>query len=192
LGQYSGLVNIKHYPPHYYQSKKELQTIPHHVKLFICPHCKRFGTLNLHGYLYGHGEEATVSIRGIRLYCSNRRQGNVGCGRTCSIMASHLLKGFSFNTLTLWKVMVTLLHGSSLYKVITSLFEYPRSGYRFISLFVGRQPFIRALLRSQHPPPRACDSSSPLIQTLHHFIHTFPAADTPLSSFQHCFQKALL
>lgn len=44
-----------------------------------CPHCQRHGRLRAHGFL----KSASGEIRGIRLYCSNRR-GLRGCGRTFS------------------------------------------------------------------------------------------------------------
>ena len=42
-----------------------------------CPHCDRHHALKAHGFL----RAADSSIRGIRLYCSNR-YSNQGCGRT--------------------------------------------------------------------------------------------------------------
>lgn len=51
-----------------------------HLLAYSCPHCERYDNLKAHGFLKSAGGE----IRGVRLYCSNRRSHR-GCGRTYSI-----------------------------------------------------------------------------------------------------------
>ena len=83
------------------------------IKYVPCPHCRKVGFLNRHGFLKGYPLKGNEKIaRGRRIYCSNRNNRS-GCGRTCPLLLSSLMLGFCIGTGLLWKFMGLVLSGKS-------------------------------------------------------------------------------
>ena len=84
------------------------------IKFVPCVHCGKVGFLNRHGFLKGYPPKGSDKlVRGCRIYCSNRNNRN-GCGRTCSLLLSTLIIGFSISTGLLWAFMRKVSAGNSI------------------------------------------------------------------------------
>lgn len=84
------------------------------IKQARCPHCRRDGTLNAHGFLRGYAESGSARIvRGRRFFCSSRRAAHRGCGRTFSVLLQHHVTGFTVSTVTLLAFVLAIVGGAS-------------------------------------------------------------------------------
>ena len=180
--------------PRFYSNDTELQTILRRIRQYCCPHCQRFGTLYLHGYLYGYLETNTVIARGRRLYCSSRRRRNTGCGKTVSLLPAFVLSRLSLTAITLWKLLCAIDSGTSIRKscqALTSPLISHVTLYRLYGRFCHVQTKIRETLTRVKAPPDSSSSSSPFSATVTHLKLIFATSKNPLVAFQRTFQKAL-
>ncbi len=76
------------------------------LKLTPCPHCKKVGALNRHGFLKAFQDQDTrgKSVRAHRVFCSNRGR-NQGCGRTFSVWLADKIKRLFLSATQLWQFL---------------------------------------------------------------------------------------
>jgi hypothetical protein len=174
------------------------------LKLAACAHCGRSEQLNAHGPLHGYSDLGALrQVRGHRFYCSNRGK-RTGCGRTFSLLYSHLLYRRVATTVMLWKLTGSVIARMSLRATWRALSPAPwslRTGYRLWKRLDRAQVHLRTtLLRLGQPPP--CEDTRPMIQLLNHLAqlaaqNTDEAASDgargdPFSWFQETTQLDLL
>ena len=173
------------------QCRAELDTVLANAKAQPCPYCKRRGTLNGHGFVYGYGPgSASVAVTGRRLYCSSRRK-RPGCGRTFMVALACQLWGRVATTMTLWALLNALLKGQTLYanERLKTCGLSLRSLYRLRARLVFALPQLRtSLLPCCAPPPSG--SPDPLVQLAMHLLCAFPG-DDPVRSWQMRFQTSI-
>jgi hypothetical protein len=160
------------------------------AKLEACPHCKRVGTLNRHGWLMGSrptgsGKDAQ---RGRRLFCSNRgRRG--GCGRTVSLRPAEILKGLRVRTGAMWQFLRRLLQGQSAgraWEGLEKVFSL-ESAYRYRRALLQGQQRLRELLCRERAPPLG--AAGTLGALLGHLESVFGASKDLIRDFQIRFQE---
>lgn len=104
----------------YFITQTGLTTVGHTIKLTQCIHCGMTGMLILHGYLYGLDEYRSRSIKGRRVYCSNRNNRK-GCGRTILYRIIDYLQRTLISTDMAWQFLEHILMGSSIENSYNSL-----------------------------------------------------------------------
>ena len=173
--------------PRYYASEEDFQRFRPTLKLQTCPHCKKTGTLNLHGHLRGYSEQGgnTPVVRGHRLFCSNRHR-RPGCGKTIGLWLSHFLRGFILTLYTLWLFLAGILAGRTKADAFrrTGTTLHPTAAYRIFRRVERAQSRLRADLDRQVRPPEPPKSASPLAATLAHLKAAFPHARCPPAEYQ--------
>ena len=140
--------------------------------------------------MYGYNDESDQpgTIRGRRIFCSNRNNRN-GCGRTITILKVCFIKGLTFTAKTIWSLLHTLSKGfnkMASYTVRTVIVSNT-SLYRLFKRFKLCQSKIRTYLCSIPPPT---DSPDPMIQTILHLKQQFSTEQCPVSAFQYTFQTS--
>lgn len=177
----------------YFSTKQEFVQFKNDIKLVPCPHCHRIGFLILHGPLSGlclntNGEEL---YRGHRYVCNKRRKNNPGCGGTFSILMDYAVKFMQAGADCLREFLSSLKQG----KPKNTTFENKsipftaRCAYRWLDKLKRYQCNIRNNLLKKTKPPKS-DSSSPLIQLLHHLEGAFSGNICPVSAYQYHFQTS--
>lgn len=166
------------------------------LKLTPCPHCKVAGTLILHGFLCGYGEndDCRKSRRGRRVFCNNRKQQDNGCGHTFSLWAAHTLKRLRLSADTLWrfvKLVLSLGNKAEALRTLNTDFSIS-SAYRIWKRFVNSQSHLRTTLTKCCPPPKLPDARQPVKQTIAHLEAVFPRESCPIVAFQMRLQTAFL
>jgi len=179
----------------FYRSKKDFEKIHWNLKLTACPHCKRTGTLILHGYLFGYdlGVYSKRVLKGRRIFCSNRNRKQ-GCGKTFSVFKADRLKRFSIQTSGLWSFLKNIAGGMNLFQAFRSLGIALKttSIYRLYNRIYLGQHKIRTLLLKRSPAPQDIQHKNPLIKTIAHLKLAFQGSADPLAAFQSTFQSSLL
>lgn len=164
------------------------------AKALRCPHCGRYGTLNAHGWLLGYAElDSTRVVRGRRLYCSNRFV-RPGCGRTFSVLLSHMLAGFTVTTETLAQFVRGVIAGvcrKVAWERVAHVGLSLTTGYRLWQRLDRAQSALRARLCGLCPPPDS-QSSLPMAQLLTHLDTALGPADDVFGCFQARLQTPLL
>ncbi|MBU1085885.1 MAG: hypothetical protein KKD05_00015 [Candidatus Omnitrophica bacterium] len=180
---------------HFYSCSGDFQRFYFRLKQTPCPYCKSAGSLILHGYLSGNHQ--TISgekiIRGRRIFCSNRNR-RVGCGKTFSLLAANILKGFNICANSLWRFLNNISKGMSKIQALKKL-NLPFSDstvYRLFKIFSHRQSRIRTLLLRQSPVPQLPFINHPPIQTIVHLKSAFKNFPCPITAFQLSFQTPFL
>lgn len=177
----------------YCSTEGELHQYCLSLKWRACPKCGRIGFLIGHGFLRGYsGTGSGVIIRGRRFYCSNRYR-KTGCGKTCSVLFSQMLRGFVVSAHILWSLLQGMeagLSANAAWMALESDFCV-ESGHRLIRRLKASQPRLRTLLCQIRPPPY-CKMINPLLQLAAHFRECFPLSSCPFSQFQEHFQESLL
>ena len=179
----------------FYSCGEDFQRFYFRLKQTPCPHCKSTGSLILHGYLCGYntavyGEKI---IRGRRIFCSNRNR-RTGCGKTFSLLAANILKGFNICANSLWRFLNNVAKGMSKIQALRGL-NIPFSDstvYRLFKIFSHRQSRIRTLLLRQSPAPQLPAIHHPPIQTIFHLKSAFKNFSCPITAFQLSFQTPFL
>ena len=181
--------------PKYYNTEDDFKKIHQKLKLYMCPFCRLFGYLILHGYLKGYYETGTNQdfLRGHRIFCSNRKKRG-GCGKTVSILLANILKNFIITADTLWKFIRRLLEENRIAEILKGMPILTKSiGYRLKRLFCVNQTSIRTKLCIISSPPDN-KTDNPVIQTIQHLQHSFAASSQqllcPVSAFQLRFQSS--
>jgi hypothetical protein len=134
-----------------------MESLSHGVKALACPHCHSHGTLNNHGSL----KTKTGMLRGSRFWCSSRRKGRPGCGRSFCVWLATVVPGHSVSadTLAAFLAVWSRLGGN-----VLGAWEHARTGfstdsaYRWVKRFVRNQGEVRTrLCRARAPPPTRGD-----------------------------------
>ncbi|RKY40532.1 MAG: hypothetical protein DRP85_08385 [Candidatus Makaraimicrobium thalassicum] len=181
----------------YLSSAAEYDKYKLNLKLKKCPHCGQVGFLNAHGFLWGKTADGSQTLRGWRVFCSNRgRRG--GCGRTFSIHRSNVLRRRSFRAPQLREFLKALFRGQSRHAAgVAGWLEplRPRSVYPIWQALQRNLPRLRSLLCRRSPPPDSRQSDpilGPVAQISKHLSCAFPKAACPISAFQAHFQEPFL
>lgn len=162
------------------------------AKLVPCPHCRRLGTINAHGFLRGYSECGEHgSVRGRRFFCSNRGR-RPGCGRTFSVLVRAVISGTAARASTLSRFLCLALAGShsveSAWQVACGGRLSRRTGFRMWKRLRAAQSRLRTVLAAHCAPPES-NSPFPLAQLLEHMRCALPGPDeTLLAAFQDRFQ----
>lgn len=177
----------------FYQTEAEWNAIAERLKQTACPHCRRVGTLNRHGSLYGYDETDArrKTLRARRIYCSNRHR-RPGCGRTFSVWVATAIRRRSVTTRCLWDLLQRVRAGN-LAAAVRAM-RVPRSErtlQRLWQCFNLGQSRIRTALLGRRPPPETPSSHRPVVQVIAHLQAAFPESD-PLAAFQHSIRTFFL
>jgi hypothetical protein len=181
--------------PRYFDSEEDLRQFCLTRKQQACPHCRKTGTLNLHGHLRGYSEQGgdTLALRGRRLFCSNRHR-RPGCGRTVGLWLSGVLRNCILSLHTLWLFLTGILAGRSRADAFrrTGSGMHPMTAYRVFRRMERSQSRLRARLNRQVRSPEASGASSPLAATIAHLRDAFPHVRCPPAEYQLRFQTPFL
>ena len=138
--------------PRFYASEVECEEFCDRLKLVVCPHCRRVGTLNRHGYLKGYPEgsghlKEDKVIRGRRFFCNGRGR-RPGCGRTFSLLACEFLFGFVMVALTVWRLLRAFAGGEAPRAAFqaSGSRQSKRAAYHVLRRFRQRRARLRTLL----------------------------------------------
>ena len=169
-----------------YVPEDELHRDSRNLKLTPCPCCKRIGTLIHHGWLYGYCGIASnqKTVRARRVYCSNRRKRNNGCGHTFTIWAADKLKHSCLGAASLWCFLKDVLNLSNKAAALRKLNLASSSAYRLWKRFLDGQSRLRNFLSQICPPPDLPNESLPAAQTIAHLEAAFGHEHCPISAFQ--------
>jgi hypothetical protein len=174
----------------YYSSEKGFASIRAGLKLMLCPHCKRQGTLVLHGHLCGYDERGLVK-RGRRIFCNNRKLSR-GCGKTFSFLLADWIRGFTIFAKCLATYLEKLQEGHNPHRAAraAALKMHVSSVYRIHNRFIRNQSRIRTFLCRVKPPPPMIKTENPALATINHLKIVF--SHHPVTQFQHYFQRPFL
>ena len=178
----------------YYKNEQEFREIHHKLKISQCPYCRLFGTLILHGFLYGYSELGEPdNFRGHRVFCTNRRKTKTGCGKSFSVILASVIKGFIISTGSLWQFLDHIANGMNKLNAFQTLnLPYSTSSvYRLYKRIFESQSKIRSILSKSGSLPTKIETKNPLIQTIFHLKTVFKQA-CPLTAFQYEFQTSIL
>ena len=171
------------HPPRYVPDEAALARLGDEARQWRCPHCGRRSTLNAHGRLRGGAENlpGKDALRGRRFFCSNRGR-RPGCGRTCSVHLSQMLRGASVRIGALWRFCRARLAGLG----VLAAWEQARTGFSIESAYRWWRRWQQAastlrthLWRGREPPGSLADAITRL----------YGEAD-PLAGFQTREQRA--
>jgi hypothetical protein len=150
--------------------------------------------LNRHSILRGNdpAQAGVQSVRGQRVFCSNRGQRG-GCGKSFSLLLADVLPRHTLNASRVWRWLVELLAGLSAKAAVEKL----RLPFALETVYRLRRRLQRGLdqvrtrlCREQSPP--SSRQSQPLWQTVEHLRAVFPDSGCPLADFQLHFQHPFL
>lgn len=183
-----------HRPFHFADDSQALEAKLSALKQEGCPHCGRVETLNRHSLLRGKDPDqpGTQSLRGQRVYCSDRGQRG-GCGRTFALLLAEVLPRHTLSASRTWRWLVELLGGLSLKAAFEKL-GLPfalESFYRLRRRLRGRLDDLRSRLSREQTPPSS-SHADPLLQTMEHLQALFPTQSCPPAAYQLRFQRPFL
>jgi len=125
-------------------------------------------------------------------FCSNR-YSNKGCGRTLSILWSHLIARTSLAAGDLLKLIAAYSSGQSVHQIWSSG-NFPlslTSAYRWIARWHRQRGHIRSQLARIRPPPHLPGASANT-STFQHLHEAFPQDPCCIAAFQSRLQTDLL
>lgn len=165
------------------------------LKLNECPHCKKVGTLNRHGFLRGYDENNLrhKTIRATRVFCSNRNQA-AGCGRTFSVWIADKVKRLFLTAQQLWEFLQATAATGNKRQAFARLGSSMSDSapYRIWKRFQKAQSDLRTALSTLCPPPKIDSTQSgdsPATSTLAHLSEAFSGHKlTPITAFQNTLQ----
>jgi hypothetical protein len=181
----------------FYRDAEEWAVIVERLKLTACPHCQVVGALIRHGSLCGYDETSPRRqvVRARRIFCSNRRIGRPGCGKTFSVWLVDKIRRLSLTTGALWRflqqaVAVGILAAGR----AVDRGRSERAWQRLWKRFVLAQTTIRTALHECGPllkqptraPPTPSDPpDQPSAETIAHLRAAFADARCPIAAFQY-------
>jgi hypothetical protein len=167
-----------------------------HMMAYNCPHCYRYGRLKAHGFL----KSASGEIRGVRLYCANRR-GLGGCGRTYSIHFADRMRNATLGADKIGTILEAALGGTregqgtavrpTISEAVGGICA-KSTAYRWIERFRQLQCFTfrpllyQAILRDDQPY-----TGTPEQHVWTSMRGTFGGVAHAVGTMQMCFQMAL-
>lgn len=151
-------------------------------------------TLNRHSLLRGNNpaQASGQSVRGQRVFCSNRGQRG-GCGKTFSLVLAEVLPRHTLTASLVWQWLVKMLASFSVKAAVEKL-RLPFALETFHRLHRRLQcglDLVRTRLCREQSPP-ASRQSQALMQTVEHLRAVFPESVCPPMSFQLRFQHPFL
>jgi hypothetical protein len=156
------------------------------LKITPCPHCRTVGNLVKHGFLSGYDANNLKSVRASRVFCSNRRANQCGCGRTFSVWLADKIKNLFLSANQLWLFLnqaVTSGNKRDAFRKLGSKLGR-LAPYRIWKWFFNAQASIRNALLQLCQPPQI-DSPSPTQLTLAHLQAAFKTHPlSPIAAFQ--------
>lgn len=176
-------------------SQEDFDAFLNELKIKPCPYCKRFGTLNRHGFLRGYDEnyQQQKIVRAQRVFCSNRNRA-AGCGRTFSVCLANKVKRLFLTAPRLWSFLKQVVSGGDKTQAFRSL-NCGRSGsapYRIWRRFLESQSVIRTALSGLCRPPDIT-SDQPAELTLAHLEAAFEDHPLdPIAAFQATLQVSFM
>jgi hypothetical protein len=123
------------------------------VKALACRYCRAHGTLNNHGRMM----DKSGALRARRFWCSPRRRGRPGCGRTFCVWLGSVLPRHSVGA---GKLAEFLAAWQRLGGNVLAAWQRARTGfstdsaYRWAKNFARNQGGVRAWLCRARAPPR--------------------------------------
>jgi hypothetical protein len=163
-------------------SQQECDELFSKLKLTPCPHCKTVGNLVKHGYLRGYDAQHlnVKTVRASRVFCSNRRANDCGCGRTFSVWIANKIKNLFLSTEQLWTFLNNAANSGNKLDAWRKLDCNlgPLAMYRIWRRFANAHAAIRTALSRICDPPQI-NSDSPAQLTLAHLQKAFK--EYPLS-----------
>jgi hypothetical protein len=164
------------------------------IKLFPCPHCKRIGSLILHGYIHGYNHSSLHrEQKGHRILCNKRRKHKQGCGKTIACYCADYIPYLWYTLPSFWECICKLLTGTTITTAFCTLLRIStRTAYRLFTRFKHSQHTIRSKLLTIKDSPPSTASSSALIQTVLHLHEAFTGCDNPLIAYQLQFQVSVM
>lgn len=180
----------------FYRDDEEWNTIAERLKQIACPHCKVFGTLIQHGFLYGFDDRnpPRKTRRARRVFCSNRHR-RPGCGRTFSVWLADKIRRLNLTTGSLWRFLRHAAAGPIAAAIHALEGRSDRTWQRLWKRFERGQSKIRTALLGRCPPPELPPRSppqTPAAQVLAHLHAAFPDAPCPIAAFQHSLRTFFL
>jgi hypothetical protein len=169
-------------------SQQECDVLFSKLKLTPCPHCKTVGNLVKHGFLRGYDAQHLndKTVRASRVFCSNRRANDCGCGRTFSVWIADKIKNLSLSSQQLWTFLTgTLSSGNKLdaFRKLDCKLGLLAT-YRIWRRFTNAQAAIRTTLMGLCEPPRIT-SECPAQLTLAHLQKAFKEHPlSPIAAYQ--------
>ncbi len=162
------------------------------LKLRPCPHCRKPGSLNAHGFLRGYGLGSSRIIRGKRIFCSNRGRRK-GCGRTHSLFLPNIIPTFSILAILLWSFLFLVLSGKSRRQAFRNTFPFKNisRAYSLWKRCLQSQINLRLALSTLCQPPLSTQVN-PWLQVLEHLQLAFSHSPCPIGDFQTTTQLAFL
>jgi hypothetical protein len=174
--------------PRFYRDDAEWAALAEQLPHTPCPHCRAYGHLLQHGFLYGFDERhpQRTTARAHRIFCSNRHAHH-GCGRTFSVWLAEKIRRLSLTTHGLHDFLQrAVADGLAAARRAFVSHLSDRTLLRLWKRFRRAQCALRAVLLGRcPPPPAATPPPRPEAQTLAHLHAAFPDADDPLAAFQH-------
>jgi hypothetical protein len=177
-----------------YITNSDIDEVHFNLKLTLCPHCKKYGMLILHGYIYGLDEKRQCVIKGKRVYCSNRNRRS-GCGQTIAYRFCNFIRQSFLSSQTAWKFLSNILSGSSIessYNSLDTSYTVSLSAlYLLWKKFRNKISETRSMLANKI---QITDSSKdcPFRETIYHLNkleHT--QYKNPIEAFQIMFQSSI-
>ncbi len=167
-------------------SQEEFDAVHARLKITACPHCSSVGNLIRHGFLRGYDDEnqQTKTVRGWRLFCSNRGRAT-GCGRTFSIWVASKIKRLFLTAESLWSFLKQAASTGNKMQALQKL----ESGlscsapYRIWKRFLAAQSAIRTAVCRVCKPPK-CTARNTAEHTLAHLEAAFSEHACPVAAFQ--------
>jgi len=147
------------------------------------------GALVLNGRLLGYDEcsNTVTIIRGRRIFCSNRKVRDNGCGSSFCILDANVIKNFTISAPSLWRFLEGVKEPSDRLVCFRELeiTHDESAAYRLYKRFVHRISFIRSMLGTLCVRVNLPAVGSAFTQTIAHLKAVFKKASCPIAAFQH-------
>lgn len=177
-----------------YIRNTDFDSVRFKLKLTLCPHCKKYGMMILHGYIYGLNEKRQCVIKGRRVFCSNRNR-RAGCGKTIAYRFCEYIRQSFISAQSAWKFLSNILNGSSIessYNLLDTSYTVSLSAlYLLWKKFRSRIFETRSKLADKI---EITDSSldCPIRETIYHLGKIKHAqCNNPIEAFQIVFQSSI-
>jgi hypothetical protein len=169
-----------------------------HLLAYSCPHCQRYDNLKAHGFL----KSTSGEIRGIRLYCSNRRNHG-GCGHTYSIYFEDRIPHATLGAAQVGEILEAA-HGSRQTQEGSTTMSTPladavaaicskSTAYRWIDRFRDLQGFsIKPLVFEAAGREEGPYTGPPEQMAWKRMREAFGGVSSAVGTMQKCFQNLIL
>jgi hypothetical protein len=174
-------------PPSFYRDDQHWLALAQQLKHMPCPHCHSVGSLIRHGHLYGYDQSHSnhKTVRGHRVFCSNRNSRS-GCGRTFSVWRADTIRRLSLTADPLWRFLQCVIAGTiaAAIRAVADCRRSARTWQRLWQRFLLGQSTLRTALSTLCPPPLLPTSHRPAAHVIAHLQAAFPDANCAITAFQ--------